>query len=50
MRHFINTPRKCQAKGKESLHLEREQMQKKDQIGADTVEFDVMAFELSLKG
>ena len=49
MRHFINTPRKCQGKGKESLHLEREQM-KKDQMGADTVESEVMAFELSLKG
>lgn len=36
--------------GKESFQLEREQMQEKDQIGAGTVESDVVAFELSLKG
>ena len=50
MRLFINMPRKCQGKGKESLQLEREQMQEKDQIRAGTVESDVVAFELSLKG
>ena len=47
---FHKCTEKMPGEGKESFQLEREQMQETDQIGAGTVESDVVAFELSLKG